>query len=43
MWTKKNCMKLAEGEEGKAIFLSGMWEKLSFNSSNYEVLSLFGF
>ncbi len=43
MWMKKYYMKLAEEEEGKAIFLLGVWEKLSFDSSNYEMSSLFGF
>jgi hypothetical protein len=36
-------MKLAEEEECEVIFLLGMWEKLSFDSSNYEAWSLFRF
>jgi len=35
-------MKLAEEEEGMQIFL-GVWEKLNFDSSNYEVWNLLGF
>jgi hypothetical protein len=36
-------MKVVEEEEGRAIFLLGVWEKLNSNSSSYEVWSLFGF
>jgi hypothetical protein len=43
MWMKKNYIKLVEEEEGQTIFRLGMWEKLSFNSSNYEAWSLFRF
>jgi hypothetical protein len=36
-------MKLVEEEEGKAISHLGVWEKLGFDSSSYEMSSLFGF
>jgi len=39
----KNYMKMVEEEEKEAIFFLGMWEKLSSNSSSYEMWSLFGF
>jgi hypothetical protein len=36
-------MKVVEEEEGNAIFLLEVWEKLSFDSSSYEMWNLFGF
>jgi hypothetical protein len=39
---EKNYMKLAKEKEG-GNFLLGVWEKLSSDSCNYKVWSLFGF
>jgi hypothetical protein len=40
---KEKLYEVGWGERREGNFLLGGWEKLSFDSSSYEVWSLFGF